>query len=378
MDDVAHRADVRHAPFDALGHQLLGVDDVLLEVAVLRERAGLHGSERPHAPVALVALALVEHRVARALVGAGEQRAEHGAVGAGSERLGDVAGELETTVGDDRATTTAGDLGTVEHGGDLRHADTGDHPRGADRARADADLDGIGAGVDQRLGRRGRGDVAGDERAIPDLAHLAHRLGDRRGVAVRRVDHDRVDPGVDELFGTVEHVGAGADRGGDAEATLGILGRVREVGALLEVLDGDEASQEPVGVDDGQLLDLDVPEHLLGLVECGAHGHRVQALRRHDLVDATAEVGLEAEVTVGEDADQTVLLVGDRDAGDVEALHEIERCLHWQVRLQRDGVGDHARLRTLDPVDLSGLLLGRQVAVDDADSAEARQGDGHA
>ncbi len=36
-------------------------------------------------------------------------------------------------------------------GGDLRHAGAGDHARGADGARADADLDGVGAGVDQGL-----------------------------------------------------------------------------------------------------------------------------------------------------------------------------------------------------------------------------------
>ena len=47
--------------------------------------------------------------------------------------------------------------------GELRHADAGDDPRGADRARTDADLHRVGAGVDQRLGAVGGGDVAGDD-----------------------------------------------------------------------------------------------------------------------------------------------------------------------------------------------------------------------
>ena len=35
--------------------------------------------------------------------------------------------------------------------GELRHADAGDDAGGADRARADADLDRVRAGIDQRL-----------------------------------------------------------------------------------------------------------------------------------------------------------------------------------------------------------------------------------
>ena len=45
----------------------------------------------------------------------------------------------------------------------LRHADAGDDAGGADRARADADLDGVGARLDERL-RAGAGrDVAADD-----------------------------------------------------------------------------------------------------------------------------------------------------------------------------------------------------------------------
>ena len=54
-------------------------------------------------------------------------------------------------------------LDRIHDRGELRHADAGDDARGADRARADADLDRVGAGIDQRLGALGGGDVAGDD-----------------------------------------------------------------------------------------------------------------------------------------------------------------------------------------------------------------------
>src|SRR5581483_11621279 len=67
----------RHAPLDALRHELVDVLDVALEVAVLREAARLHRSERAHAAVLLEALALLEHDVARRLLRACEHTAEH-------------------------------------------------------------------------------------------------------------------------------------------------------------------------------------------------------------------------------------------------------------------------------------------------------------
>ena len=71
-----------------------------LEIAVLA--APLHGADGAHAAVNLVASALVQDRLARALFGAGEKAADHDARGAGRQRLGDVARELDAAVGDDR------------------------------------------------------------------------------------------------------------------------------------------------------------------------------------------------------------------------------------------------------------------------------------
>ncbi len=57
------------------------------------------------------------------------------------------------------------------------HADAGDDAGGADAARADADLDGVDAGLDERSGALGGGDVAGDElEAGGGLAGGAHRV----------------------------------------------------------------------------------------------------------------------------------------------------------------------------------------------------------
>ena len=124
-------------------------------------------------------------------------------------------------------------LGDVEHRRELRHADARDHAGRADRAGADADLDRVGAGLDQRLGAAGGGDIAGD--------HLHARCSRRRiastasstprRMAVRGIDHQHVDAGLDQRLGPLQPGRAGADRGADPQPAVRVLAGVREESA---------------------------------------------------------------------------------------------------------------------------------------------------
>ena len=70
-----------------------------------------------------------------------------------------------------------------------------------------------------------------------------------------------------------------------------------------------------------------------------------------------------------------VVLVDDRHAGDVVALHQLERVADAVGGTQRDGLDDHPRLGALHLVDLGHLVLDREIAVDDPDPALARERD---
>src|SRR5256886_392940 len=219
-DELVHdrldRALVRDATLDPLGHELVDVLDVALEVPVLRVRASLHRAERAHAAVLLVTLALLEDHVAGRLLCAGEHGADHDRVRAGRDRLRDVPGGGDAAVGDQRDAVAGTHLRAVVDRGDLRHAHPGDDPRRADRPRSDTALHGVHTGVDQRLGRLGGRDVPGDELQVVAPADRPDDLEDAPRVPVGGVDDKHVHLGVDEGRGAFQRVVADPDRGGDA------------------------------------------------------------------------------------------------------------------------------------------------------------------
>ena len=83
-------------------------------------------------------------------------------------------------------------------GRQLRHTDTTDHTRGADRAWSNADLDRIRTGFDEILCRLTRGDVAGNDLdVVPGLDRL-HGLDHIVGVTMCGIDDHQIHFGFDQ------------------------------------------------------------------------------------------------------------------------------------------------------------------------------------
>src|SRR5699024_2096832 len=135
----------------------------------------------------------------------------------------DVTGVLEPAVADDRHACGTGGLRGHVDGGDLRDADAGDHAGGADRSGPHADLDGVDAGVDERLGAFLRRDVAADDLDAGEgrigLDRLDH-VRDTAGVAVGGVDDEDVRARLGEHSGPVIGVAVEADGRTHAQAAF--------------------------------------------------------------------------------------------------------------------------------------------------------------
>src|SRR3954463_5940222 len=203
------------------------------------------------------------------------------------------------------------------------------------------------------------------------------------GMAVRGVDHDEIDAGVYQPLGALE--AAVTDRGGgsDPEAALRVLAGQRMGYRLLHVLYGDQADAAILLVDHEQLLDAVLVQHPPRLVLADILAHRDETFMRHQFGDFLLAVGGEADVAVGEDADQLarrgLARTGDDgNAGDAVIAHQLERVVERGVGADGERVHHHARLVALDLPNLGGLPFGIEIAVDDADAAGLRHGDRHA
>ena len=106
-----------------------------------------------------------------------------------------------------------------------------------------------------------------------ELLELPDGVEDAARVRVRGVDDDDVDLGVDERARAVDAVLARADGRGHAQTSEGILRGLRVAARLLDVLDGDEALEVAVLIDDQQLLDAVLVENFARLLERRADRH---------------------------------------------------------------------------------------------------------
>ena len=340
-----------------------------------------HGADRSHASIFLERAALIEDQLAGAFIRAREQVAGHHGAGPHRERLHDIP-EVRmppsAITGMSRFAAAAAHSAIDEIIGmpmpaTMRVVQIDPAPMPTFTASTPIAI--------KRLGGFSRRHVAGDQIEIGErLAQLLDDVHHALRMSVRGVDDEHVDVRVDQGGGALQGVARDADRRADAQAAERILARVRILDGLLDVLDGDQALEPEVLVDDEQLLDFRGVQDLLRLVERGADRHGDQPLLGHHFRHRPRRVGLEPQIAIGENADEAAFLaavLGDRHAGDAVLLHQIQRVPDQRVRGDGDRIDDHAALRSLDAIDLERLVLDRQVLVDDAHAALLAHGDRH-
>jgi len=212
---------------------------------------------------------------------------------------------------------------------DLRHADTGDDSRRANRARADADLHAVRAVFDERFGCRRGGDVAADHLDVREvLLDPAHALEHALAVAVRGVDHDHVHARLHQLFHALFVVRADAHCRARAQLAVLVFTGVRVLGLLGDVFHRHQAAQLECVVDDQHALKAVAVHQRLGLGERRAFldGHEALA-RRHDAAHRLVQTLLETQVAVGHDTDQ-LRAFHHRKAGNAMLLRQRDDVAH--------------------------------------------------
>ena len=115
-----------------------------------------------------------------------------------------------------------------------------------------------------------------------------------------------------------------------------------------------------------------IPNHVLRRVL----RHRYELLLRgHDLADLGFEVGLEAHVPGGHDAEQ-IIAAHHGYAGNGVFPGQLEELTHRRFRSDGDGVANHAALELFHQAHFPGLALDGHVLMDDADAPFLGHGNG--
>ena len=388
--DLVERA--AHAVLEGAGVGNVGVD--ALDEAKLRGAAQVvalpvAGTRRALAPVLLHVLAVDVDALGRALVKAGEVAAQHHKVGTHGK------GERHVVVVDDATIGAHGhvDAGLlvvlvtgaadVDQRGGLATTDTLGLAGDANGAAADTDLDEVGTAVGQEAEAFGVDDVAGTDLDVlavvgtnpldGTLLPLAEALGG--------VDAQDIGTGLDKQRHALGIV-AGVDTGADHVALIAVEQLVGVGLVAVVVLAKDDAHEVIVVVDDGQSVELVVPDDVVGNLEADVLvAHDELLTRGHELGDLLLVIiAAGAIVTAGDDTHELALggaIVGNRHSGVTGLFLEGDNLLHSHVGSQR-GIGlDKAGLVILDGLDHGGLGLGGLGTVNEGQATLGSERDTH-
>ena len=128
------------------------------------------------------------------------------------------------------------------------------------------------------------------------------------------VDGQDVYAGFDQLRRALQVIARRADGRGASQTAQAVFRSVRIFDRLLNVFDRDQALEVVVLVDDQQLLNSVFLQDAFGLAQRGADRNGNQVLPGHHFRDRQIEPRLEAQVAVGQDADEPPLFGDDRHA----------------------------------------------------------------
>ena len=119
------------------------------------------------------------------LVVSGKHPTHHHKVGSGTEGLGNISRTSAASIRDDVTSQAVGSVRALQHSRQLRVAHPGLLPGCANRARADPDLDDVGAGEDQLLHHLPGHHVAGQDGVVGELCPHLSKFTFKRKVKMR-------------------------------------------------------------------------------------------------------------------------------------------------------------------------------------------------
>jgi hypothetical protein len=190
------------------------------------------------------------------------------------------------------------------------------------------------------------------------------------------IDDDYVDARLHQQFHALFVVLAYADRSARAQLAVFVLTGVRVFGLLGDVFHRHQAAQFERVVDDQHAFQTMAVHKRLGFGERRAFLDGDETIaRRHDVAHRFVQTLFEAQVAVGDDADQ-LRPFDNRETRNAMLARQRNHVAHLHLRRYGDRIAHHTRFETLHLGHFASLLSRRQILVDDAHATHLRHRNG--
>ena len=196
-------------------------------------------------------------------------------------------------------------------------------------------------------------------------------------MAVRGVDDDQINAGVNQGLAAFKAGVTNCSGSGDPETTQFILAGMRVQHGFFGVFQRQKPGKLAFSVGYQKFFDPPRFHQADRLIAVDRFAQDRQICARHHHLDRGFVVAGKAHVAVGDDAKHATLIVHNREAGDIIALHQDLSIGERLIGGQGDRVVDHAAFEAFDAANLFRLGFGVEIAVDHTDAAGLRHGDGH-
>ena len=191
------------------------------------------------------------------------------------------------------------------------------------------------------------------------------------------IDDDGISTSLNQSLGTIYGIHGNAYTGCYTQTTLRVLASHWLVLSLGDVLVSNQTYQVILVVNYREFLNLVLLQDGSGSNQVGLNVSGNQILAGHHLINLLVHVALEAEVTVGNNTYEMVLIIHHWNTTDMIIVHHIKGILHCTTATDSNRVINHTILSTLHDGNLTSLLLDAHVLVDNTNTTFAGDGNRH-
>ena len=196
-------------------------------------------------------------------------------------------------------------------------------------------------------------------------------------MAVGRVDDDGICSRIHQGLHTVERIIGYTHTGCHTETAFLILTGHRLILGLGDILIGNQSYQTVVLIHHRQFFDFVFLQDLGGSRQICLLVGRHQIVLRHDFLHRTVQPALEAQVSVGHDTHETLLVIHHGNTAYMILRHNIQGLCHGRSEGNGHGIIDHAIFCTLHDSHLTGLVLDGHILMDHTDASLTGDGNSH-